>query len=154
MAHQNDASPTPIRIGDGPDEIPLTDAELGVLLTELETELGADDFAQLMGQIASEEADDAAARRSGYADFKHWALEQPALRELFMLDNTSEIISAVITFFKIMLGGGSDYRTDSPETHDDPHGHARDDTDGEAAAERSDEHAGRSQSADDRDASS
>lgn len=107
MAHSDNtggAGDAMIRIGTGPDEIPLSDAELESLLTSLRSDLGDDDFAEMMGQLTSEETASKQSEQKAFKSFEHWAQAQPAFRELLMARSVTDVARGVFNFVRAMLG--------------------------------------------------
>ncbi|MBI1385582.1 MAG: hypothetical protein GC150_11790 [Rhizobiales bacterium] len=100
---RDDPEPSVMVVGDGPNEVPLTDEELQALTQGLSAGLGEDDAAQLLAQLGLEEEAGSAATASAMESLGVWAAGQPALRELFMVERIADIIPAIVSFFRAML---------------------------------------------------
>ncbi len=99
--HSNDDV---MRIGSGPDEIQLSEAEVAELLNSLRTDLGDDDFTEMMGQLTADEGANVAARGQALQSFEAWAQSRPEFRQLFIAGNVSEVVQGIFQFMRAMLG--------------------------------------------------
>jgi len=96
-----------ITVGDGEDDLKLSQQEYVALTEALRCELGDEDFTALMSQLGVEETASGAAQANAFESFQQWAATQPALREMIMVENVREIIPAILAFFKSLLSSGN-----------------------------------------------